>query len=286
MAVNGTYRQAPVPGTYEENGRLYETFSQGKYPFPCDETEQDRLDIYHTLFYVARGNRHHSAQFYGPPEEVKILDVGTGTGIWAIDMAEIPRNLKFVRHDLDAPWQTLDPAPPYDLIHMRMLCGSVENWFDLYRKAFSHLKPRIGYLEHVEIDIFPRSDNNSVSGNSGLMRWVHCLQQATAASYRPMEYNADTRRMLHDAGFVDIYDYNTNLPLSPWPRDQKQKEIGRWYNLALIQGLEAVTLQPLTRAGWHREEIDRLIDEAKQDICNKTIHAYCNLHVWLARRPE
>ena len=50
----------------------------------------ERLDIAHNLFTVAF-HRLHTAPIREPitPEsETRILDVGTGTGIWAIEMAE------------------------------------------------------------------------------------------------------------------------------------------------------------------------------------------------------
>lgn len=51
------------------------------------QPEKDRMDIYHKLFAVARRDTLHQApipQQWNP----RILDVGCGTGIWAIDMAE------------------------------------------------------------------------------------------------------------------------------------------------------------------------------------------------------
>lgn len=47
------------------------------------------MDIYHKLFLVARKGLHSAPvppnANWGPP---RILDLGCGTGIWAIDMAE------------------------------------------------------------------------------------------------------------------------------------------------------------------------------------------------------
>lgn len=74
-----------------ENGRYYHGFLRGRYLFPDDEMEKERLDIYHKLFLVARKEQLHQHQLLprqyceGPR---KILDLGTGTGIWAIDIAE------------------------------------------------------------------------------------------------------------------------------------------------------------------------------------------------------
>jgi methylase of polypeptide subunit release factors len=44
------------------------------------------MDIFHQFFLVARGV--HSSAPYRKNDDHRILDLGTGTGIWAIDMAE------------------------------------------------------------------------------------------------------------------------------------------------------------------------------------------------------
>ena len=47
------------------------------------------MDIYHKLFAVARRDQLHQAPVPVQPHvQPRILDVGCGTGIWAIDMAE------------------------------------------------------------------------------------------------------------------------------------------------------------------------------------------------------
>ena len=46
------------------------------------------MDIYHKLFSVARKGAIHSAPVIPGYDRTRILDLGTGTGIWAIEMAE------------------------------------------------------------------------------------------------------------------------------------------------------------------------------------------------------
>ena len=65
-----------------ENSRRYHKFKEGAYQFPNDEPEQEREDMKHAMIlHLCRG-RLHLAPLQNPQA---ILDVGTGTGIWAID---------------------------------------------------------------------------------------------------------------------------------------------------------------------------------------------------------
>ena len=66
-----------------ENGRRYHKFREGAYNFPNDETEQDREDMKHTMIVNLCGGRLHFAPIGEKPQN--ILDMGTGTGIWAME---------------------------------------------------------------------------------------------------------------------------------------------------------------------------------------------------------
>jgi methylase of polypeptide subunit release factors len=47
------------------------------------------MDIYHKIMEVARRGALHVAPIYVHPQDPpRIMDIGCGTGIWAIDMAE------------------------------------------------------------------------------------------------------------------------------------------------------------------------------------------------------
>jgi ubiquinone/menaquinone biosynthesis C-methylase UbiE len=86
-----------------------------------------------------------------PPQ--RVLDVGTGTGIWAIDFADefphttvsgtdlspiqpalVPPNCIFEVDDARDLWTY--PANYFDFIHIRGLFGSISDWPQLYKQAY------------------------------------------------------------------------------------------------------------------------------------------------------
>lgn len=86
-------------------------------------------------------------------EDAVTLDLGTGTGIWAIDFADMypdssvtgtdlspiqpawtPPNCKFEVDDFDREWVF---SHKFDYIHGRSLMGAVKDWKALAEKAFA-----------------------------------------------------------------------------------------------------------------------------------------------------
>ena len=68
-----------------ENGRRFNAFRDGEYPLPNDETEQERLDLVHHVHLLILDGKLHLAPI---TNSQRVLDVGTGTGIWAIAFAD------------------------------------------------------------------------------------------------------------------------------------------------------------------------------------------------------
>lgn len=74
-----------MAGHYE-NGRRYHAYqASGEYILPDDEQEQDRLDIKYASIQLVFSDETTFAPVENPQQ---ILDIGTGTGIWAIDAGE------------------------------------------------------------------------------------------------------------------------------------------------------------------------------------------------------
>lgn len=65
-----------------ENTRRYHKYMEGRYLMPNDEPEQEREDMKHAMCVNVMDGKLHCAPLENPQ---KIIDIGTGTGIWAID---------------------------------------------------------------------------------------------------------------------------------------------------------------------------------------------------------
>lgn len=142
-----------------------------------------------------------------------------------------------------------------------------------------HLKPGSGWIEHVEVDMEPRCDDATLPADSMLARWYAWLADATHRVSRPIAYEHRTRHLLQQAGFIDIQETVIRVPYNSWPNDPHQKDIGRWYNLGITEGLEALTFAPLSRVyQWDPNTTVRPVLEAvRREICNRKIHAYNNM---------
>jgi hypothetical protein len=92
-----------IDGCVYENGRRYHAYRAGSYRLPCDLPElkrfvnptpvslwdvangTDSMELHHHIFLLSLGGELHFAPIKDPKQ---ILDIGTGAGEWAIEMAE------------------------------------------------------------------------------------------------------------------------------------------------------------------------------------------------------
>ncbi|KAF4416537.1 Secondary metabolism regulator LAE1 [Colletotrichum fructicola] len=169
-----------------ENGRTYHKYKDGKYTLPNDETETERLDLQHHLFRLTFNGRLANAPSLHEGSKVgRVLDLGCGTGLWAIELADehpeaeiigvdlspiqpefIPANVMFEIDDIEEGWTW---SKPFDYIHSRMMNSNIGDWDEFVAQAYDNLNPG-GWLELNECDIAPISDDGSLRDESAIVR--------------------------------------------------------------------------------------------------------------------
>jgi len=203
-----------------ENGRRYHRYRQGNYVLPNDEQEQARLDLLHHIFRLILDG----GLFRAPLQELKpkrVLDMGTGTGIWPIELAQdfpeatvigndlsaiqptwVPANIKFYVDDLESEW-AYPETEHFDYIHGRALIGSITDWRKLCTDVYNHLKPG-GYFESQEYPCAIYSDDDTASLVPELMDWVSKLNEGCAKIGKPSANAHLIKGYMEEAGFVDV----------------------------------------------------------------------------------
>ncbi|KAA8894706.1 S-adenosyl-L-methionine-dependent methyltransferase [Sphaerosporella brunnea] len=282
-----------------ENGRRYHAYKAGTYAIPNDETEQERLDVMHHIYNMLLGGRLHVAPLEKPQ---RILDIGTGTGIWAIEMADqypqaevigtdlspiqpswVPPNVQFQIDDCELDWTYEKNS--FDFIHIRGLQLSCKNWPRLLKQAYDHLKPG-GWVEVVEWAEGRGVTDDGTDKGTAIYKYYDRLNEAGEKIGRPFRLPTPLKEMIPAAGFVNYREEIPKLPFSPWPADKKLKLIGRWYISSMESGFEAYGLALFTRVlKMDQEEGRELCAAAWKDVQGRKVHMYANTYFACGQKP-
>jgi len=283
-----------------ENGRRYHVFREGEYWGPNDELQNDQLDIAHHMFLILLDQKLHLA----PVKNLKrILDLGCGTGIWCMDMADehpgaevigvdlspiqpsfTPPNCKFEIDDVTSVWTY--PAAHFDFINIRTLYGSIADWPALYAQIFNGLEPG-GYFHQLELSVRFKSDDGSLTPDHTLSQWSDVFSEASEKFGKSFNEVWNMSRYIRNQGFQDVVEKVYKVPVNGWPADPHMKELGRWNFLHITQGAEGWGLFLLTKVmGWTALEAQVFIAKFRNSLKERKVHAYLEVVVIHAHRPR
>jgi SAM-dependent methyltransferase len=201
---------------------------------PNDDAEQERLDLQHHIWRLLLQGTLHTAPLKIPQPgerlapssgsgDFRILDLGCGTGIWAIDMADefprasvfgvdlspiqpewVPGNCRFHVDDYEDEW-TYREDEKFDYIHGRALSGTVADWPNFYRQVRQNLKPG-GWCEMQEYDAWIFSDDDSFERAVWTKEWVEKLDGASRMFGKQINVARKHKQWMIDAGFEDVVE--------------------------------------------------------------------------------
>ncbi|KKA27159.1 hypothetical protein TD95_000388 [Thielaviopsis punctulata] len=286
-----------------ENGRRYHAFREGQYVLPNDDREQERLNLQHHMWRLMQHGALYTAPLEQLSDNMRILDLGCGTGIWAIEMADefpdaevfgvdlspiqpdwVPPNCRFHVDDYEDDW-TYREDEKFDYIHGRALGGTCADWSKFYQRVMDNLKPG-GWFEIQEYDAWVFSDDDSCDKARWTMEWVDKLDIASRKFGRTMNVARFHKQWMTEAGFEDVEEQVIRIPIGPWAKDPHKKELGRWEQINMQMSVESHTLALFTRIwGYTEEQARLLIEGVKRDFRNKDLHLITSYRFVRGRKP-
>ncbi|KAI5800578.1 S-adenosyl-L-methionine-dependent methyltransferase [Pyronema domesticum] len=272
-----------------ENGRRYHSYyGTEKYLMPTDEKEQDRLDLHHEIFRLVWSDKLHSAPLAEPH---RILDVGTGTGIWAMEIAEqypmaevvgtdispiqpcwVPPNCRFEIDDAMQEWTFKDDN--FDFIHARNISSGVSDWGHLISEMKRCTAPG-GYVELCEKSLVIQCDDGTMKPDHGIKVFTEYLRDAMRKMGRPCPDLAFLKNLLETAGFEEVTTSQAKEPVGPWPKDPRLKRAGAMNLLNAETGFESYGMALFTRIlGMDVDKARKICEKGLMDTRNKNYHVY------------
>ncbi|KAI8066907.1 S-adenosyl-L-methionine-dependent methyltransferase [Gongronella butleri] len=259
-----------------------------------DFKEFDRWQRMHYLHKSAR-----KANAWAPLNTNKgsvIIDVGTGTGIWAVEMANqypdvqvlgldrvMPHeqhrvdNLRFVQCDITESWPMSDNA--VDFIFLRHMKEALkkQDWIKVLGEMYRVLKPG-GHVELVEED-FPNH-------NAGPMQQAFCNFVEEQCEQTEIDYHAPDHLSDHleKIGFVDLEKKALDIPLGEWPTDPELKQFG-FINQEAQRARIRNNREYIAKTwGISISECDMLVQETLEEF--EEYHGFTRTYTFIATKPS
>ncbi|KAJ6437454.1 glycoside hydrolase family 76 [Purpureocillium lavendulum] len=267
----------------EEFGRTYHAFRAGSYAFPNDAPEQERLALQGQTVKKLLGERLYFAPLSRARPPLRILDIATGVGDWAIEMGDlfpattiiatdlspiqpesVPPNVHFYVEDSTDPW---DFSHTFDYIHTRSTVGCWASFeTQIAQQAFDALEPG-GWFESQEVDSNVCCDDGTLKPDNPVALLFNDLVEASSRLNRPPILGATLKEVYERVGFVDVQQRGVKMPIGGWPRDPTLKEIGFMWAANLLEGLAGFSYQLLNRV-FNRtaEEIDVALIDVRRHL--------------------
>nr|XP_019014476.1 uncharacterized protein I206_00558 [Kwoniella pini CBS 10737]OCF53257.1 hypothetical protein I206_00558 [Kwoniella pini CBS 10737] len=242
----GTFSTFSMTSTM--NDRVFR--EDGGRRFQAQNDDYSRLECQHRAFKAVQGGINFLAPVHGNLQKgCRALDIGCGTGIWTIEMAnefphvewigtdlapvqrdtELPDNLHFVQNDVT---QGLPfPDNSFDFVHSRLLVMGIRNWKEIIDEVLRVLKPN-GMFCMIECD-FPWGlpgipENQWKEKAKGHCKFSDYLTMAVKnRGYDHQAASVTISSLMKASGKVkNVNQLESYLPLWGWSNDPNYRKGG------------------------------------------------------------
>ncbi|KAI7340234.1 hypothetical protein KC315_g788 [Hortaea werneckii] len=282
-----------------EHGRRYHAYQEGKYVLPNDDAEIQRLELQHRIWQISLLGRLNLAPI--PENITSCLDIGCGTGAWAIEFADrhpkcqvtgtdlspiqpdiVPRNVEFIVDDITSEWVY---PQKFDFIHSRAITVGIKDWSALVEQVWKNLKPG-GWIEFQEYHFPFTSDDDTLELCPALDLWNNNLASASAKAGMRLDAILSMPEILREKGFANIDQAATKWPLGPWAKGKKEKKVGELLERDLLGAIEGTSMRLYTKIlGWNEEAVRKHVEEVHENIRARKAHAYIPIDFLWAQKP-
>jgi SAM-dependent methyltransferase len=257
------------------------------YLLPKDEGEINRLDFQHYLFrHVLRGN------FLAPLSAPRsILDVGCGTGRWAIEMARQFPQANIIGIDMaPPPSETASPADPrpdnyafvqgnileglpfeeqtFDYVHQRLLYAAIpaQEWPRVINEL-ARVTMRRGWVELLEGSAVVQG------GGPALANFTAWGAAASAARGIDIHIGSQIGRLLYAAGLQNVVLREIRLPVGA-----HGGRVGLMVEANLLAVFAALRMPIITHGIVSEQDFDANMMAMKEEIT----HGRCEWSAYVA----